>query len=87
VNGVLHSTFQEAARAHALPLDRKDEARTALRLAYEMCRSLSELRFLLALSVLSGPDLDGVLHKFEKILGDEVDGLFQIREKTNGILR
>jgi hypothetical protein len=51
-----------------------------------MCRPLSELRFLLALGVLSGADLNSLLPEFEQVLGDEGDGLIQIREKMNEIL-
>jgi hypothetical protein len=41
---------------------------------------------LLARSVLSGADLNGLLLEFEKILGEEGDGAVQIREKMDGIL-
>jgi hypothetical protein len=85
VNGVAHSTFQEAARTHGLILDRNNEARTAFRLAYEMCRPPRELRFLLALGVLSGADLNALLPEFEQVLGDEGDGPVQIREKMTNV--
>jgi hypothetical protein len=86
VNEITYSTFAEAARIHGLILDREHEARTAMLLARDLCRSASDLRFPFALGFESGATDQMLFDDFQDAMRNEGDTDDSIRLKIETIL-